>query len=114
MGKKTESYIPFYPTTVGVKSHDITLQQLPAYSIRAKPELKTKCCNELIVPTHCNLFIFFLSSNTDSPGPGAYPQDDGKKSNLIPKSIYPEDKAYKYSLGIKGYIFKLRNWLNIG
>lgn len=39
---------------------------------------------------------------TDSPGPGAYPINEGKSKKHIPKSLYPEDKAYKYSIGIKG------------
>lgn len=46
MVKNGATYKPSYPTTVGTLSHDITLQKLPAYSIRPKPELKTKCCNE--------------------------------------------------------------------
>ncbi len=46
MGKKIVNYEPFYPTTVGTRSHDITLQKLPAYSIRPKPEIKYKNCKK--------------------------------------------------------------------
>lgn len=103
MVKKISAYSPFYPTTVGTISHDVTLQQLPAYSMRQKTELKTKCCKKLNVSTlHRTNFLY---SSTDSPGPGAYPKDDVKKGNQIPKSIYPQDKAFKYSLGVKGYGF---------
>lgn len=108
MGKKIGAYTPFYPTTVGTKSHDITLKQLPAYSMSNKPEITTKACNKLISFTYRKLLIFlFLVIYIDSPGPGAYPKDDVKKSNLIPKSLYPKDHAFKYSLGARGYFSTL-------
>lgn len=48
MGRKMLDYTPFYPTTLGTKAHDMTLQKLPAYSIRSKPEIKEKCCKKVI------------------------------------------------------------------
>lgn len=45
-GKKSETYKPIYPTTVGAFSHDITFAKLPAYSMSAKPVIKTKFSNE--------------------------------------------------------------------
>ncbi|XP_037031496.1 uncharacterized protein LOC119071003 [Bradysia coprophila] len=81
MVKKAIDYSPFYPTTLGTKSHDVTLRQLPAYSIRPKPEIKDKCY---------------------SPGPGAYPKDDRKKGFEIPKPLYPADNSFKYSIGVRG------------
>lgn len=50
MGKNSTTYTPFYPTALGTKHHDITLRQLPAYSMGAKPEIKTKFSNKLGVP----------------------------------------------------------------
>lgn len=44
----------------------------------------------------------FVCVSIGSPGPGAYPKDEGKKGNLIPKSLYPDDKAFKYSMGVRG------------
>lgn len=51
-------------------------------------------------------FHNFLFRIIGSPGPAAYPGDTSasSKKKYKPKSIYPQDKAHKYSMGIKGYI----------
>lgn len=117
MSKKTVDYSPFYPTTLGIKSHDIRLRQLPAYSIRPKPEIKEKCCKKQRSPCIYQQAIDFHSFvaiiSTDSPGPGAYPRDDRKKGMEIPKSLYAADNAFKYSIGVKGYCLRLASLINI-